>query len=146
MSKTVKFIETKSIMVVTRASGGGKEEISLTGDDVSVLQKWKILESDYAPMWIYLTQLYRLWWNLLLMGRKHGGEGRVREFGMDWYTLLYVNWISNKHLLYSMGNSAQCYVAVWIRGDSGREWTHVCVCWVPLLISYPSVWNKKLKR
>ena len=57
----------------------------------------------------------------MLMGRKHGGEGRVREFGMDWYTLLYVNWISNKHLLYSMGNSAQCYVAVWIRGDSGRE-------------------------
>ena len=28
-------------------------------------------------------------------------EGRVREFGMDLYTLLYLEWITNKDLLYS---------------------------------------------
>ena len=51
------------------------------------------------------------------------GEGTVRKFGMDVYTLLYLKWITNKDLLYSIGNSAQCYVAVWIGGDFGGEWT-----------------------
>ena len=43
------------------------------------------------------------------------GEGWVEgiggEFGMDMYTLLYLKQITNKDLLYSSGNSAQCYVA-----------------------------------
>ena len=39
------------------------------------------------------------------------GEGIVREFGMIMHTLLYLKWITNKDLLYSTGNSAQCYVA-----------------------------------
>ena len=38
------------------------------------------------------------------------GEGIVREFGIDMYTLLYLKWITNKDLLYSTGNSAQYYV------------------------------------
>ena len=38
------------------------------------------------------------------------GEGIVREFGIDMYTLLYFKWITNKDLLYSTGNSAQYYV------------------------------------
>ena len=41
----------------------------------------------------------------------------VREFGMDMHTLLYLKWITNKEVLYSTGNSAQCYVAAWM----GRE-------------------------
>ena len=39
------------------------------------------------------------------------GEGIVRELGIDIYTLLYLKWITNKFLWYSIGNSAQCYVA-----------------------------------
>ena len=39
------------------------------------------------------------------------GEGIVREFGINMYTLLYFKWITSKDLLYSTGNSAQCYVA-----------------------------------
>jgi len=42
------------------------------------------------------------------MGR--AGEGTVREFGINMYTLLYLKWITNKDLLYSTGNSAQYYV------------------------------------
>ena len=42
---------------------------------------------------------------------KDVGEGIVREFGMDMYTVLYSKWITNKDLLYSIGNSVQCYVA-----------------------------------
>ena len=41
---------------------------------------------------------------------KDAGEGIIREFGMDMNTLLHLEWIINKDLLYSPGNSAQCYV------------------------------------
>ena len=49
------------------------------------------------------------------------GEGIVRVFAIDMYTLLYLKWITNKGLLYSTGNSAQCYVAAWMGGDFGGE-------------------------
>ena len=49
-------------------------------------------------------------------------EGIVREFGMDRYTLLYLKWITNKDLLYSTWNSAQCYVAAWMGGEFGENW------------------------
>ena len=56
----------------------------------------------------------------------HGlGEGIVREFGMDTYTWLYLKWITNKDLLYSTGDSVQCYVAAWMGGEFGGEWIHV---------------------
>ena len=38
--------------------------------------------------------------NLWLPGERIG-EGIVREFGMDMYTLLYLKWITNKDILYS---------------------------------------------
>ena len=34
-----------------------------------------------------------------------------REFGMDKYILLYLKWITNKDLLYSIANCVQCYEA-----------------------------------
>ena len=46
---------------------------------------------------------------------------------MDMCTLLYLKWITNKDLLYSIGNSAQCYVAAWMGGELGGEWMHVFV-------------------
>ena len=56
-----------------------------------------------------------------------GGDGIVREFGMDIYTQLYLKWITNKDLLYNTGNSAQCYVAAWMGGEFGGQWIHVYV-------------------
>ena len=41
------------------------------------------------------------------------------------YTLLYLKWITDKDLLNSTGNSAQCYVAVWMGGEFGGEQIHV---------------------
>ena len=38
---------------------------------------------------------------------------------MDMYTLLYFKWITNKDLLYSTGNSAQCDEAAWMGGEVG---------------------------
>ena len=55
------------------------------------------------------------------------GNGIVREFGMDRYTLLYLKWITNKDLLSSTGKSAQCYAAAWMGGEFGGEWIHVYV-------------------
>ena len=52
------------------------------------------------------------------------GERIVREFQIDMTTLLYSKWITNKDLLYSTWNSAQCYVAAWMGGVFGEEWIH----------------------
>ena len=53
--------------------------------------------------------------NELMVTRGEGGtEGIVREFGIDMYTLLYFKRITNKDLLCSTGNPAQCYVAAWM--------------------------------
>ena len=56
---------------------------------------------------------------VILPGRRMGGI--VREFGMDMYTLLYLKWMTNKDLLYSTGDSAQCYVAAWMGGGLGED-------------------------
>ena len=36
------------------------------------------------------------------------GEGILRKFGMDMYTLSYLEWITSKDLLCSTGNSMLC--------------------------------------
>ena len=53
---------------------------------------------------------------------------------MDVYTLLYLKWVTKKDLLYSTGNSAQCYMAAWMGGEFGREWIPVCVWLSPFAI------------
>ena len=62
------------------------------------------------------------------------GVGIVREFGIDMYTLLYLQWVTNKDLLYSTGNSLQCYVAAWMVGESVGEWMHVYVWLSPFAV------------
>ena len=56
------------------------------------------------------------------------------------YPLLYLKWITNKDLLYSTWNSAQCYVAAWMGAEFGGEWINVlCVaevlCYSPETIT-----------
>ena len=61
-------------------------------------------------------------------------EGVVREFGIDLYTVLYLRWITNKDLLFSTWNSAQCYVAAWMEGEFGGEWIHVYIWLSPFAV------------
>ena len=61
-------------------------------------------------------------------------EEIVRESGIDMYTLLYFKWITTKALLYSTGNSAQCYVAAWMGEERGPEWIHVSVWLSPFTV------------
>ena len=50
------------------------------------------------------------------------------------YPLLYLKWIIKNDLLYSTGNSAQCYVAAWMGGEFGEEWIHVYVWLSPFTV------------
>ena len=43
------------------------------------------------------------------------------------HTLLYLKWITNKDLLYSTENSAQCYEAAWMGGEFRGEWIRVYI-------------------
>ena len=58
--------------------------------------------------------------NELMVAR---GEGVVKGFGKIMSTLLYLKWITNKNLLYSTWNSAQCYVPAWMGKGFGEECT-----------------------
>ena len=51
------------------------------------------------------------------------GEGIVTEFGMDVYTLPYLQQTS----CIAQG-TAQCYVAAWMGGEFGGEGIHVSLC------------------
>ena len=50
---------------------------------------------------------------------------------MDMHTLLYLKWITNKDVLYSTRNFAQCYVAACMGGEFGGEWINVYVWLIP---------------
>ena len=65
--------------------------------------------------------------NFRLRGGQGAGEGIVKEFGLCVYTLPYLKWITNKDLVYSTGNSAQCYVASWMGREHGEEYTCICM-------------------
>ena len=56
-------------------------------------------------------------------GRKGGGEGMDREFGISRCKLLYREWINNKVLLYSTGNYVQYPVINYI----GKEYEKECI-------------------
>ena len=49
------------------------------------------------------------------------GERDSQGVGEEQYTQLYLNWITNKDLLYRTGNSAQCYLAAWMGGEFGEN-------------------------
>ena len=49
------------------------------------------------------------------------GEGIVTDFGKVMCTLLYLKWMTNKDLLYSTWNSAQCHVAAWMGAGLGEN-------------------------
>ena len=59
--------------------------------------------------------------NLWLSGCK--GNGVINQkIGIDTYTLLYINQITNKDLLQSTGNSTQYSVMTYMGKASKKEW------------------------
>ena len=55
---------------------------------------------------------------------------------VDMYTLLYLKWITNKVLLYSTGNTAQCYVTAWKGGVLGENGYMLIYDWIPSLLTW----------
>ena len=53
---------------------------------------------------------------------------------MDMCTLLYLKWVTNKDLLYSIQNSVQSYVAAWMAGGFGGEQIHIYVWLSPFTV------------
>ena len=49
------------------------------------------------------------------------------KFGIDIYTLLYMEYISNRDLLYSTGTSTQYSVVTYEGKESEKEWMYVYV-------------------
>ena len=87
--------------------------------------------------WTYLQKRNRLTdlEDEFMVARGEGwGEGIVSKFGTDRYTRLYLKWITNKVLLYSRGNAAQCYVEAWMGGEFGGEQIHVYVWLSPFAV------------
>ena len=72
--------------------------------------------------------------NLGLPGEGKGG-GIVRELAVDMYTLPYLKWITNKDLLYSTWDSAQCYVAARMGWEFVGEWIHAYVWLSPSVLT-----------
>ena len=54
-------------------------------------------------------------------------EGKGQGVWDDHVHTLFLEWITNKDLLHSTWNSAQCYVAAWMGVGFGREWIHALV-------------------
>lgn len=50
---------------------------------------------------------------------------------------VFLKWITNKNVLYSTFNSAQCYVPVWMDGGFEGIWT--CICMAESLHNSPEV-------
>ena len=48
------------------------------------------------------------------------GEGIIRGFGMDMYTLLYLKWITTRTCCIAQ-ETAQGYVAAWMGGSVGEN-------------------------
>ena len=72
---------------------------------------------------------------------KNMPSGQLGSLGWTcMYTWLYLKWITNKDLLHSTGDSAQCYVAAWMGGEFGEGWIDVYV-WLS-----PSAVHRKLSR
>ena len=62
--------------------------------------------------------------------QKGGGRDSYRVWDGRVHTAVF----NNKDLLYSTGNSAQCYVAAWMGGEFGGEWLHVHVRLSPFTV------------
>ena len=66
------------------------------------------------------------------------GGREVKDIGKVMYTLLYLKWITNKELLYSIWNSAQRYVAAWMGGElGGGGGMNTCICMAESLCCPP---------
>ena len=126
---------------------------TLTSQGIHIVWHWLLLnmqniKTNNTKELIYKQTLRFEEW--IYSTREEGwGEGIVREFGIDMYTLLYLKWITNKDLLFSSRELCSMSCGNLDRkGTWGRMDTCICMaeslCCLPetittLLISYTPV-------
>ena len=119
--------------------------------DIPDMQNLKMIE---MKLFTKQKQTHRLReWTYGCQG-KSLGEGIVREFGMDRYTLLHLKWITNKGLLYiALGTLLNVMWQLGWEGSLEENGQMYIYGWVPLLytwnyhnISYTPKWNKFKKK
>ena len=64
---------------------------------------------------------------VLGMSKLEQPRGINWEIGINIYTLLYIEQITNKNLPYSTGNSTQYSVMTYMEKESRKEWMYVYV-------------------
>ena len=63
---------------------------------------------------------------MVLLKGKHG-RGRIKwKVGIDMYTLLYVEQMSNKDLPCSTGKSTEYSIVTYMRKEPEKEWIYLC--------------------
>ena len=104
---------------------------SISPSDTLACSWWSTKELWYGLKYkIFLFIKKTVWGRLrewsMVTKEEEWGEGIVREFGMDMYTLLYLKWIINKDLLVAQGTllsvMRQPSPLVW-----GRRGTCICM-------------------
>ena len=98
-------------VILSEVSQTEKEKYCMTS-----LYMWNLKRNDTNEL-SYKTDLE----NDLTVSWGRMGEGIVKEFVINKYTLLYLKWRTNKDLPDSTWNSAQCCVAVWMGGELGEN-------------------------
>ena len=94
--------------------------------------KWyEVVQSKiFLSAWVSIPR------GLNLSSSQGPSQGIGMDFGKVRYTLLHLKWITNKDLLYSPWNSAQCCMLGWVEGSLGED-GYIYMCgWVPLLFTW----------
>ena len=90
---------------------------------------YKIVQSKiFLSAWVSIPR------GLNLSSSQGPSQGIGRDFGKVMYMLLYLKWITNKDLLYSPWNSAQCHMLAWMGGELGGGWIHIYVWLSPFVV------------
>ena len=64
------------------------------------------------------------------------GEGGLREFGLDMYTLLYLKWITNKTYCIAYGTLVNIMLQPGWEGSLGENGYMCMYGWVPVLFTW----------
>ena len=91
-------------------------------------EAWCAVVHGVAKSRTRLSDWTELNWKLLFYMRS---TFYMKKIPAIMYTLLYLKWTPNRDLRYGTWNSAQCYVAAWMRQGIEGKWIHVYV-WLNL--------------
>ena len=64
-----------------------------------------------------------------MVTKRERKRGINQEFGVEIYTLLYTKYITNKNLLYSIGNYTECLVVTYNAKKKVKKRIYIFIKW-----------------